>query len=94
MRWAGHAARMRREMHTPFLLENLKGPRSRLENNIKEDLKEIGYEGVNWINLVQDRDQWRGACEHDNEPSGSMNCCEFFDQLGDSQFLKDSAPLS
>jgi hypothetical protein len=22
------------------------------------DLKEIGWEGVNWIHLAQDRDQW------------------------------------
>jgi hypothetical protein len=26
---------------------------------IKADLREIGYEGVNYIHVVQDRDQWR-----------------------------------
>jgi len=26
-----------------------------MEYNIKRDLREIGWEGVNWINLVQDR---------------------------------------
>jgi len=26
-----------------------------MEYNIKRDLKEIGWEGVNWINLFQDR---------------------------------------
>jgi hypothetical protein len=26
---------------------------------IKMDLKEIGWEGMDWIHLVQDRDQWR-----------------------------------
>jgi hypothetical protein len=28
------------------------------EDNIKIDFKEIGYEGVDWIHLAQDRDQW------------------------------------
>jgi hypothetical protein len=34
--------------------------RSRLnwENNIKIDVKEIGW-GVDWIELAQDRDRWR-----------------------------------
>jgi hypothetical protein len=30
-------------------------PRRRWENNIKMDLKEIGIDGANWIQLVQDR---------------------------------------
>jgi hypothetical protein len=29
------------------------------KDNIKMDLREIRSEGVNWIHLVQDRDQWR-----------------------------------
>jgi hypothetical protein len=28
-------------------------------DNIKIDLRDIGWEGVNWIDLAQDRDQWR-----------------------------------
>jgi hypothetical protein len=28
-------------------------------NNIKTDLREIGWEGVDWIHVIQDRDQWR-----------------------------------
>jgi hypothetical protein len=28
-------------------------------DNIKMDLSEIGYDGMDWIELVQDRDQWR-----------------------------------
>jgi hypothetical protein len=35
--------------------------RRRWEDNIKRDFKEIGCEGVNWINLAQDRDQWRAV---------------------------------
>jgi hypothetical protein len=29
------------------------------EDNIRVDVKEIGWEGVEWIHLAQDRDQWR-----------------------------------
>jgi hypothetical protein len=28
-------------------------------NNIKMDHKEIRWEGVDWMHLVQDRDQWQ-----------------------------------
>ncbi|KAJ4449974.1 hypothetical protein ANN_01381 [Periplaneta americana] len=34
-------------------------PRRRWEDNIKMDLREVGYDGRDWINLAQDRDQWR-----------------------------------
>jgi hypothetical protein len=34
-------------------------PRSRWEDNIKMDRREIWLEGVNWIHLAQDRGQWR-----------------------------------
>jgi hypothetical protein len=34
-------------------------PRSRWVNNIKIDLRHIGWDGRDWIKLVQDRDQWR-----------------------------------
>jgi hypothetical protein len=28
-------------------------------DNIKVDLREMGWDGVDWIDLAQDRDQWR-----------------------------------
>jgi hypothetical protein len=34
-------------------------PRRRWENNIKMDLREIGWDGIDWIDLAEDRDQWR-----------------------------------
>jgi hypothetical protein len=34
-------------------------PRRRWEDNIKMDLREIGINGANWIQLAQDRVQWR-----------------------------------
>jgi hypothetical protein len=33
--------------------------RRRWEDNIKMDIKEIGWEYVDWIHLAQDRDRWR-----------------------------------
>jgi hypothetical protein len=36
-------------------------PRRRWEDDIKMELKEIGIDGAKWIQLVQDRIQWR-AC--------------------------------
>jgi hypothetical protein len=34
-------------------------PRRRWVDNIKMDLKEKGWDCVDWIELAQDRDQWR-----------------------------------
>jgi hypothetical protein len=30
------------------------------EDNIRKDLREIGWGGMDWIDLAQDRDQWKG----------------------------------
>jgi hypothetical protein len=37
----------------------LRRPRRRLEDNIKLDLRKIGIDGAKWIQLDQDRIQWR-----------------------------------
>jgi hypothetical protein len=34
-------------------------PRRRLDDNIKMDLREIGWGGMDWINLAEDRHQGR-----------------------------------
>jgi hypothetical protein len=66
MRWAGHVARMGEEMNAyNILVGNLKGkkplgrPRRRWMDNIKMDLREIGWNVMDLIDLPQDRDQWR-----------------------------------
>jgi hypothetical protein len=66
MRWAGHAARMVEGRGVYKILvgrpegKRLLGrPRRRWEDNIKMDLKETGIDGANWIQLAQDRVQWR-----------------------------------
>jgi hypothetical protein len=69
----------RREVYTGFKLGNLKektqfeSPRRRWEDNIRMDLKEVGYGSIGWTDLAQDRD----TCEFGYEPSGSIKCGEF-----------------
>jgi hypothetical protein len=41
--------------------------------SIRIDLREIGWDGVDWVDLAQDRDQWRVFV---NETSGSIKCWE------------------
>jgi hypothetical protein len=66
MKWTGHVARMRETRNAyRILVGNPEGkrplgrPRRRWVDNIKMDLREIGWEGRDWIELAQDRDQWR-----------------------------------
>jgi hypothetical protein len=65
MRWAGHMAHMaegknmyRVLVGKPEQKRPLEKPRHRWEDGIKMDLREIGWRGVGWIHLVQDRDRW------------------------------------
>jgi hypothetical protein len=66
MRWAGHVARMG-EKRTAYRIlvgmpegkRRLGRPRRRWVDNIKIDLREIGWDGVDWIDMAQDKDQWR-----------------------------------
>jgi hypothetical protein len=46
-------------------------------DNIKLDLREIGWDGVDWIDLAQDRDFMEGSFEHGNEPLGSIKSWKF-----------------
>ena len=67
MRWAGHVARMgewrgvyRVLVGKPEGKRPLGRPRRRWEYNIKMNLQEVGCEDMDWIELAQDRDRWRG----------------------------------
>jgi hypothetical protein len=66
MRWVGHVARMgagrsvyRVLVGRPKGKRPLQIHRRRWEVNIKMDLKEIGINGVNWIQVAQDRVWWQ-----------------------------------
>jgi hypothetical protein len=57
-------------------------PRRRWHENIRIDLREVEWEGVEWIHLAHDRDE-RGSCEHGSELSVSIKGGEFLDHLSD-----------
>jgi hypothetical protein len=62
MRWAGHAARTGERRNAYRILVGkrpLGRPRRRWVDNIKMDLREVGWNGRDWIDLAQDRARWR-----------------------------------
>jgi hypothetical protein len=51
-------------------------PRRRWVDNIKMDLREIGWDGMDWIDLALGFGPVEGSCKHGNEPLGSIKCWE------------------
>jgi hypothetical protein len=71
----------------------LRRPRRRWVDNIKMDLRNIGWDGVNWIELAQDRNQWRALVNTVMNLRVPKISWEFPVWLHDWQFLrKGSAP--
>jgi hypothetical protein len=65
MRWAKHVARMEEMRNACSILVGksegkklLRRPRHGWEDT-KTDIREVGCEGVDWIHVAQDRDEWR-----------------------------------
>ena len=66
IRCAEHEARMVQKRGVYSVLKgkpegkrSLGRPMRRWEDNIKMDLQEVGCEGMDWIDLAQNRDKWR-----------------------------------
>ena len=66
MRWAVHVARMRERRSIYRVLVGKPAgkrpfgrPNCRREDNIKMDLQEVGWGGMDLIYMAQDRDRWR-----------------------------------
>jgi hypothetical protein len=66
MRWAGHVACIGEGRGVYRVLDGrpegkrpLERPKRRWEDNLNLDLRETGIDGANWIELAQDRVQWR-----------------------------------
>jgi hypothetical protein len=64
MKWIGHIGRMGKKRNTygvlvrkPERKRTLRKTRCPLEHNIKMDLREIESDNMDWIHLVQNRDQ-------------------------------------
>jgi hypothetical protein len=47
-------------------------------DNIKMDLGEIGWDGRDWIELAQDRDQWRAVVNTVMNLGGSLKLLGIF----------------
>ena len=59
MRWVGHVARMSESRGAYRVLVGKPEGRDHLEeDSIKMDLTEVGWGGVYWIELAQDRNRW------------------------------------
>jgi hypothetical protein len=68
MRWTGHVARIGETRNAYRILvgkpegrRTLGRPRRRWVDNFKKDLREIGWDGIDRIELAQDRDHWRAV---------------------------------
>ena len=66
IKWAGHVARVGEKKGVYSVLVGkpkerrpLWRPSIRWDDNIKMDLQEVGCDGMDWIDLAQDRDRWR-----------------------------------
>jgi hypothetical protein len=64
--WAGHVARIGEKRNAYGILVGkpegkrpLGRPRRRWAGNIKLDLRETGWDGMDRIDLAQDKDQWK-----------------------------------
>jgi hypothetical protein len=66
MRWAGHVAHIGKKRGAYRILVGrpegrrpLGRPSHRRKDDIKMDLQEVGWVGMDWIELAQNRDRWR-----------------------------------
>jgi hypothetical protein len=60
MRWVRHVARMRAKRNACRILVGNPGrPRRIWVNDTKLDLRERGRDVMDWIDLAEDRDQWK-----------------------------------
>jgi hypothetical protein len=74
MRWTGHVAQMGEKSNVGGKARRKKPlgrRRRRWLDNIKMVLREIRWDGMDWIDLAQDRDQWRALV------NTVMSSCKF-----------------
>jgi hypothetical protein len=68
MRWAGHVARIDARRGGYMVLVGrpdgkrlLERHRRRWEDNINMNIQQVGWRGMDWIDLAEDRDRWRAV---------------------------------
>jgi hypothetical protein len=72
----------------PEVKRPLGRPRRKWVDIIKIHLIEIGWDGMDWIDLAQDREQLRALVNNGNEPSRSIKCWEVIEWLHNWRLLK------
>ncbi|KAJ4429720.1 hypothetical protein ANN_21924 [Periplaneta americana] len=103
LRWAGHVARIDESRNAYRVLVGrpqgkiyLGRRRRRWEDNIEMDLREVRYNGRDWINLSQDRNRWWAENGSDEEygqeykrrrPRWLKERATYFQDYDDSDFV-------
>jgi hypothetical protein len=84
MRWVGHVACMGPQRNAyRILVQKPEGKkplgrlRHRCEDNIKMDLRKLGWGGMGLIDLAQDRDQWKALVNMVMNLRVPKKCWEF-----------------
>jgi hypothetical protein len=73
----------------------LRRPGRRWVDNIEMDIRKIGCNGTDWIDLAQDRDQLKALANTVMNHRGSIKCLDTLEWLSYWWFLKKkSTPLS
>jgi hypothetical protein len=81
MRWASHVARIGQKTNAyrifvrkPEGKRPLGKPRRKWEDNTKKDVREIRWDDMEWIDLAQDKVQWRALVDTALSLRGSIKC--------------------
>jgi hypothetical protein len=67
-------------------------PRRRWVDNIKMDLREIEWDGMDWIDMAQDRDQWRALVNTAMNLRVSSNAGKFLSSCTIGGFSRSAQP--
>lgn len=68
-------------------------PKRILEDNIKINIKEIGWDGLDCVTVAQKSSKWRAVVNTVINLVGSSTCGEFFDQVRNYKIPKKNSVL-
>jgi hypothetical protein len=95
MRWVGHVTFTEKIRNATRVLvgrheENIQDgrPWHKWDNNIKINLKNIGWKGVYWIHLAKDGDQWQTLVHTVTNLLSSIKCRNYLTSQGTISFSR------
>jgi hypothetical protein len=101
MKGAGHVARIREKRNAyrifvgkPEGKRPLGRPRNTWVDSIKIDLREIGWGGMDWIELAQDRGRWRALVNRVMNLRVPKNTGNFLSSCTTGCFSKGLSPMN